>query len=277
VRACAVIRERGPNVKTLRKYAGLYAAFFRASFISELEYRANFLTRILTDIIWYIAQIFAFEVIYSHTDRIGDWNLAQTRVFLGMLFVIDAIYMVVISENLDRFSEKIRKGDLDMMLAKPVSSQFLVSLQRSSTALLGSLLIAVGWLGYSLYRLPDFSPWRLLWLIIMIPSALVVLYCSRFFMASIAVIVTKSESLQFMWYQIYKLGMRPDSIYVPWLKFILMTVLPVAIVASVPARTLLDPPDLVVFLWAPALAVILLTASHYYWRYCLQFYSSASS
>lgn len=262
---------------TLKKYLALYAAFFRASFIADLEYRVNFATRILTDIFWYAAQIIGFEVLYRHTTTIGHWQLPQTRVFLGMLFVIDAIYMILLHDNLDRFSDKVRKGELDLILAKPVNSQFMVSLQRASTALLGNLLIALGWLAFSLWNLESFSPMRLLWLVILIPSGVLVLYAFRFMMASLAVVFARAENLQFLWYQIYKLGMRPDSIYVPWLKIILLTFVPVAVIASVPARALLDPPDVVLFVWSPLLAVLMLWLSSKVWSSCLKRYSSASS
>lgn len=262
---------------TLRKYLGLYAAFFRASFIADLEYRVNFVTRIVTDIFWYAAQIVGFEVLYRHTTKIGDWELPQTRVFLGMLFVVDAIYMVLLHDNLDRFSDKVRKGELDLLLAKPVNSQFMVSLQRASTALLGNLAIALAWLSYSLWHLEGFSWPRLLWLVILIPSGVTVLYGLRFMMASLAVVFARAENLQFIWYQVYKLGMRPDSIYVPWLKMILLTFVPVAVIASLPARALLDPPDVVLFLWSPVLACITVWLSAKVWKSCLKRYSSASS
>lgn len=259
------------------KYLKLYIAFFRASLTADLEYRANFATRIITDIFWYLAQIVAFEVLYQHTDKIGSWNVEQTRVFLGVLFVVDALYMIFISENLDRFSEKIRKGELDLLLAKPVNSQFMVSLQRANTAIIGNLLMGTSWLFWSLAHLPDFSWIRLLWLTFLIPCGLIVTYSCRFFFSATAVVFTKSENLQFMWYQIYKLGMRPDSIYVPWIRVVLMTVFPVAMVASVPARALVDDPQPALFAWSLAVSGILLWLSNRFWRHCLKFYSSASS
>lgn len=262
---------------TARKYAGLYGAFFKASFIADLEYRANFATRIFTDIIWYAAQIYAFEVIYQHTELIGSWNRSQTRVFLGLLFVVDAIYMIFTHDNLDKFSDKVRKGELDLILTKPVNSQFMVSLQRVSTAMIGNLGIALAWLIFSLARLPDFSWWRVLWLVLLIPSGVVILYVSRFVMSSIAILVTRAENVQFIWYQVYKLGMRPDSIYLPWLKTIFLTFVPVSLVASVPSRALMDPPEPLLFLWAPVLSGVLLWLSGKYWTFCLRFYSSASS
>lgn len=264
-------------IKTLKKYAALYASMFKASFIADLEYRANFFSRILTDIFWYVAQILTFEVLYQHTDKIGDWNVYQMRVFLGILFVIDAFYMIIIHENLENLSEKVRKGDLDLLLAKPVNSQFMITLQKANTALFGNLIIGLTWLIYALNGLPDFNFLRLLWLIILIPCSLVVIYSMRFIFSATAVIFTRSENLQFLWWQVYRLGMRPDSMYSPAIKWVLLTVIPVGVIISLPARALLNPPDLFYLAWPIILVPVLLYMTHRFWRFALTFYSSASS
>ncbi|WP_413585557.1 ABC transporter permease [Bdellovibrio sp. HCB274] len=261
----------------LKKYWFLYISMFRASFIADLEYRVNFLTRIVTDIFWYIAQIMTFEVLFMHTQLIGSWNLAQMRVFLGVVFVVDALYMIILSENLDQFSEKVRKGDLDLLLAKPANSQFMISLQKASTPAIGNLAIATSWFIYSMTQLPGFEWIRLFWLIVLIPTGLVALYSMRFTMAATAVIFARSENLQFIWYQIYRLGMRPDSIYVPWLKWALLTALPVGVIASVPAKALLEPASYGLFAWAVVLSVVLIYGTNKFWQFALKNYSSASS
>lgn len=264
-------------MKTLQKYFHLFVAFFRASFVADLEYRANFATRIVTDIIWYAAQIITFEALFRVTDQIGSWNLLQMRVFLGVLFFVDALYMILFSENLDRMSEKVRKGELDLLLAKPVSSQFMISCQRVNTAIIGNLILAVSWLAFALNGLPEFSWLRLLWLLVLVPAGLLSLYAVRFSFCAVALIFTRADNVQYLWYQLYRLGMRPDSIYVPWLKVMILTVLPVAVVASVPSRALLEPPDFALFSWVIVWSFGLLYLSHRFWNYCLKFYGSASS
>jgi ABC-2 type transport system permease protein len=261
----------------LKKYWRLYKSFFKASFIADTEYRANFLARIFGDVFWYLAQIVMFETLYLHTHKIGSWDVHQTRVFLGLLFVADAIYMVIFSDNLDRLTERVRKGEMDLLLAKPVDSQFMLSCQRVNTALLGNLLIASSWLVYSIVRLPGLDPLKLFWLILLIPTGVISLYAVRFMFGATAVIFTKSENLQYMWYQVYKLGMRPDNIYFPWLKFLILTLFPVGIVASVPARAVLDPANYWLFAWAVLWTAVILWLSHKFWHFCLKHYSSASS
>ena len=264
-------------IKNIKKYFSLYGAMFKASFIADLEYRANYFTRLVTDILWYIAQIMTFEVLYQHTDRIGDWDKYQMRVFLGLLFIIDALYMIVIHENLENITEKVRKGDLDLLLAKPVNSQFMLTLQKANTAIFGNLILALSWFFYALTGLPDFNYERLLWMLILIPCSLAVIYSIRFMFSATAVIFTRSENLQFLWWQIYKLGMRPDSMYTLYIKFAVLTVLPVGVIVSVPARALLNPPELSYLLWPLVLAPILIYGTHRFWNYALKFYSSASS
>jgi ABC-2 type transport system permease protein len=92
-----------------------------------------------------------------------------------------------------------------------------------------------------------------------------------------AVIFTRSENLQFLWWQVYRLGMRPDSMYFPWLKWTLLTAIPVGVIVSIPARALLNPPDLFYLLWPLFLAPFLIYLSHRFWNFSLKFYSSASS
>jgi ABC-2 type transport system permease protein len=270
-------QELRQKMKTLKKYLSLYVSFFKASFIADLEFRANFILRVVTDVFWYLAQIITFESLYRFTKLIGSWNLEQTRVFLGIVFIVDGIYMILFHDNLDKISDRVRKGEMDLLLAKPVNSQFMISLGRASTVLIGNLMVGISYFIWALSGYSNFSPWSLLWLLILIPCGLICFYSIRFFIASTSVIFTRSENLQYLWYQIYRLGLRPDSIYAPWLKFILLTFLPVGVIASVPARALLDPPNLWLFAWVVFLAASLLYISHRFWNFCMRHYTSASS
>jgi ABC-2 type transport system permease protein len=261
----------------MKKYFSLYWAFLRASFTADLEFRANFAVRILTDIIWYVAQIVSFEMLFNYTENIGAWNRGEMRIFLGVLFIVDAIYMLVFSVNVDLLSESVRKGSLDLLLTKPVHSQFMISCQRAATAYLGNLLLGAAWLAWALWHHEGFQPWRLLWLAATIPTGVIIFYSLRFFFSASAVIFTRAENLQHLWYHLYKLGLRPDNIYAPWLKYVVLTAVPVGLIASVPARLLLGTAAPIMALWCLAVAAICLVLSNLFWNYALRHYTSASS
>lgn len=264
-------------MKTILKYFRIYQQMFKTSLIADLEYRANFFTQIFSDTLWYASQIVTFEVLYLHTDKIGDWGLPEMRIFLGLVFIIDALYSIVFFDNLDNFSEKVKKGDLDLILSKPVNAQFMVSLQKANTSLFGNLLLGSGWFIYAISIYPDFQMLRLLWLLLLIPCSLTIMYTIRFFFACLCVIFTQAQNLQFVWWQLYRLGLRPDSIYPMKLRIFLLTIFPIATLISVPARALINPADFSYLLLPIIIAPLFLYFSHRFWRFSLKFYSSASS
>ena len=264
-------------MKTFRKYFSLYLGFFRASLAVDLEFRANFLARIVTDIFWYLAQVLSFELIFNFTDQIGGWSRADARVFLGVLFVIDAFIMITIQTNLDNLSESVRKGSLDLLLSKPVNSQFMVSLKYVSTAHLGNLLLGISWLAWACAQKNDLSIIRLLWLLPGVPCGVIIYYSFRFPFNAVALLSGSATNLQYLFYHIYRLGMRPDNIYPSWLKYTVLTILPMGLIASVPTRLLLGTASWWLGLWAAAVAAISLWGSTLIWKSALRRYSSASS
>ena len=262
----------------IRKYLGLFAAFFRASLTADLEFRANIAIRVCTDFMWYAAQISTFEVLYRQTTTIGTWTVGEVRVFLGILFLVDAIYMVLFHDNMDHLSEKVRRGDLDLLLAKPINSQFMMSTQRMAPAYVINSLICISYLLWSFAHLEVARPWwGLLWLFVLVPCGTMIVYCGRFFFSAMALIFTRAEYLGYLWYQLYRLGMRPDSIYFPWLKYLLLTAFPVGLIASVPSRAVLFPAEPLLFVWTILVTALFIFLTTRFWRMALRQYSSASS
>jgi len=262
----------------MRRYLRIFIGLFKVSAIAELEYRLNFVVKIATDVIWYGAQIVLFEILFSHTKNISGWTIESTRVFMGILFMVDSLFMLFIENNLSQLSAKVRQGDLDLILVKPVSSQFMLSLQKMSPSYICNLLLVLGWLTWSLSLMPQPVPWeRLLVLLISVPCAVAITYSLRLFFAATAIIFTHSENINYVWYQLYRLGMRPDSIYPRWLRYLVWTIIPVAFIGSIPARLVIETPNLGLILASIGVASLALFLSTRYWRFTLRFYSSASS
>lgn len=264
-------------VKNVVKYLGLYKAFFKASFVADLEYRLNFVILVIGEFIWYSTQLILFEVLYRHTTIIGDWNIHQMRVFIFLVLFIDSIYMILWDPNFSTFTENVRKGTLDLLLMKPVNSMFMLSSQRISVSHLPCFIITFAGLIWALNQLPDFNWFKLLWLFLLIPAGLSVIFCGRFALNSTSIIFTRADFLQYIWYSVFRLGLRPDAIYSGFLRILLIFVVPFAMVASIPARILLEPTQIWMIAWALVLPFILFYLLKKYWRFCLKYYSSASS
>lgn len=261
----------------IRKYLGLYQAFFKASFAADLEYRLNFVFLVIAEFVWYSTQLILFEVLYRHTNIIGEWNVHQMRVFLFLVLFVDSIYMILWDPNFTAFTDNVRKGSLDLLLMKPINSMFMLSSQRISVSHIPCFFITAGGLVWALSQLDSFNWFKLTWLIFLIPSGLSVIFCGRFALNCSSILFTRADFLQYVWYSMFRLGLRPDAIYSGFLRFILIFVVPFSMIASIPARILLEPIQPWMLLWSIVLPFLLFTLLKKYWKFCLRHYSSASS
>ncbi len=264
-------------LQKIQKYLGLYKAFFKVSLVAELEYRLNFVILIVAEFIWYSTQLILFEVLYRHTKIIGDWNIDQMRVFIFLVLFVDSIYMILWDPSFTVFTENVRKGTLDFLLTKPINSMFMLSSQRISVSHLPCFVVTLFGLCWALFQLPEFNWFKLLWLLILIPSGLSVIFCGRFALNATSIIFVRADFLQYIWHSIFRLGLRPDAIYSGFLRVILIFVVPFAMVASIPTRILLEPTQGWMIAWALILPFILFYLLKKYWKFCLKYYSSASS
>lgn len=259
------------------RYLDLWCSFLKASWISDLEYRTNIVVKVLGELIWYLTQLSVFEVLYTHTQSISGWDVRAMRVFMGSLFLVDNIYMILCAENMESFNSFVRKGELDLYLVKPVNSQFMVSFRKVSVVYLLNLVLILGYLGWTTTQLDHvvlFTTY-LAYVFLVICGA-VCYYSLRFLFATISVVLQDAGSMQFIWHQLFRLATRPDPIYPSYLRFLVLTLFPVGFFASVPSRVLVEGPTMEL-LWAPIMAGSLLWVSHLGWERALKKYSSASS
>jgi ABC-2 type transport system permease protein len=138
----------------VKKYFNLYRAFFRTSLVADLEFRMNFVLLIFGEFIWYSTQIVLFEVLYKHTKMLAGWNLQQMRVFIFLALFVDSIYMILWDTNFSKFADDLRRGNLDLILTKPVNSMFITTSQKISISHLPCFFITASGLIWALNQIP---------------------------------------------------------------------------------------------------------------------------
>lgn len=257
---------------SLKKMLILEGALFKLSAIADLQVPFNLGLQFVNDILWYLLQIILFESIYLHVNNLGGWGLPEMRVFLGMLFFVDALQMILFSYNFDVFSEKIVHRDLDLLLLRPVSSQQLMTSQKLQCGFLLNAVFALSWLLWSLSLLPEGFPWtRSLLILIVVPAALSIFYSTRLIFCTVALLMTRAEHFHELYFTFFKIGQRPDQLYGPSIRYLILLVIPVGMIASFPTRVFVDPTDS----WAlPALlaAAASLFAANRFWRWSVKRY-----
>jgi ABC-2 type transport system permease protein len=260
------------------RYFRLYACFLRFSFSRAMEFRLDFGFRIVMDMVWYVVNFLFFWVLFRHTTLLGGWTYDQTLVFMGGVFVSDALHMTIFSNNMWWLPFLINKGDLDFYLVRPVSSLFFVSLREFAANSFVNLLMAVGVLGWALARHPGplgAGPVALFLGCLLVGVFLQYLLNILFLMP--AFWMHTSHGLREIYFSLIETMTRPAGIFTGWVRRILVTLLPFAVIVSFPTRALFEGDR-----WPVVLHMVGVTAAGFLavlavWRAGVKSYVSASS
>jgi ABC-2 type transport system permease protein len=264
----------------LRKYGEVYAIMLRNSLIREMSFKANFLLWMLVELLWFLGQIVFIEVIFAYADRIGDWSKWEVVLLIGTHQIIGQIFQAIAYANVVNIPELVRTGKMDFLLLLPVDAQFAASLKQFGLDNLVNALVGVAFVIFSLWKLALMpSALQVALYLVAILLGVVIHYCIMLALASASFWIVRSQGLIHGYYSLFSIGRYPDSIFRGIFKFFFSWMIPVIIVANVPARVLARAAGIPAagILQLLAVAALLFLATRWLWRVALRRYSSASS
>jgi ABC-2 type transport system permease protein len=261
----------------ISRYAHVFATQLKNNFVREAVYRSNFLTMLVVDLVWIGVEFTLFTVIYANTPTLAGWTKEQVFFFLGIFFASDALFTTFFQRNFWNFSDLVNKGELDILLTKPVNAVFLALTRWMSLTSIFNLFLGIG-IAIRYAEPAGFEggwKWALLpfWLLFGLVSALLI----RFAFSIWIFWTDRSWAISRLYYQFFNFATKPDGIFPIAIRYSIMTFIPFAFIGSVPTRALLHGLTASEYL----LLVIVLSAffafDSFFWRRGLRRYQSASS
>ena len=252
----------------------------RNSLIREMSFKANFILWMLVEVLWFLGQIVFFSIIFGSINQIGDWSKWEVVLLVGTHQIIAQLFQAFFFVNVANIPELVRTGRLDSLLVLPIDSQFAVSskqfgLDSVVNAALGGVVVVV-----SLTRLgvaPE--PLHILLYLVAIGFGVAIHYSIMLNLAAVSFWIVRAQGLVYGYFNFLNIARYPDVIYPRLFRWIFSWIIPVVIVANIPARVLIkslgQPLPLMVQMIAASL--IIFWSSRLFWRFALKHYSSASS
>jgi ABC-2 type transport system permease protein len=260
------------------RYVRLYLHFLRFSISRAFEFRVDFYFRVVMDCVYYAVSIGFFAVLYTKTGVVGGWTVDQAYIFACGYMLVDAIQMTVFANNMWMLPIFVNKGDLDYYLVRPVSSLFFLSLREFAANSFVNLVIASGLLAWALARYPEpLGATRVVVFVLMLLNGAFVTYVLRLLFITPVFWLHSGRGLDELNFTIEKLAERPHQIYTGWLRGLLLTFVPFALLSSVPSHALFSGLTLEGLLHMTAVTAGLFAVAVWFWRRGLRVYSSASS
>lgn len=266
------------------RYLRLYLAFARFGLATEMSFRVNFVIKVCVELLWLGILIVFYELIFAQTDSVAGWDRSRYLFFIGCHYALSGVIEAFFLENCTGFAEMVRTGDLDLYLLKPIDEQFLITCRTVDWSTMPNILQGAGVMTYALASMPDwtFDPVRAVAFVVLFGCAVAMSYSFLLMLSSTAVWLVRNQSLMEMWWLFTTLMRYPREIFetTAWafpVGWVFTFVVPILLVVSVPAETMvraLDPKFVAVMLVA---AVVLVAVSRAFFRRALSSYRSASS
>jgi ABC-2 type transport system permease protein len=261
----------------MKRYLKVLSIFYKAAILTDLEYRANFVTNVLLSLLGGAGTVAALVIFFLHTDRIGDWSFHEALIVLGLFQLFIGLVDTFITPNVSDFTEHIRTGTMDFILTKPLNSQFHASLRKINIWRFVDALIGMGLIVYALAHLPSPSIAQVLMFVILAVCATIMLYALVMLLITSAFWFVQLENVMELIFTFYEAGRFPVTIFPAWMRAVLTFVVPVAFITTVPAAVVLGRLNAEFVLYSIGIAAILFGACVLFWRYAVRHYSSASS
>ena len=255
----------------------IYRVFLTSSLVRELEFRANFIAKIFQNMLWVAWFLMVLLVIYRNTNNIAGWGRGEGFILGATTFLISAVFGLLFRSLLE-VPEMIRLGTLDFVLTKPVDPQFWASTRRFNFDQLGSLIAGSVMLIYGLGQFGG-SVSSAQWggYAVLFFCAVAVFYSMNLIFMTMSVWFVRVDNLWVLSETALDVSRYPADIFGAAAQRVLVYYVPLAFLATVPARQIVRGLDLGMVALGLFWAIIALVGSRLFWLRSLRSYSSASS
>ena len=226
-------------MKELRRYLRILFHFARIGVIRKSQFRFEFWTQVVMDILWYSTHILVFEVLFLHAPNIAGWTKADIRVFLGFLFISDAFMMMWLGQAW-HFPMDLKDGKLDPVRVRPANPIFLYFFRSFSLEAIFNMTIAASYLLYAL--ISHGCEWSMTNVAILCAGVATAFYVQIVLTVLFAIpefLFLNSDISRFLRESFGAVQDRPLDIFSRRVKLFFLTAIPIGAIAQVPAGMIL--------------------------------------
>lgn len=266
--------------KGIKKYFKIFLHLQKIGIMSRTAYKVNFLILSIAVLLQVFFSLFFIKIIFGFLDNIAGWGYFEALIVVATYMLVDGL-MWNLFAHFSAITRHVRNGTLDGILVKPIDSQFLVSVWRGDledavrvVSSLGVLVYAVNNLGINGFELFVNS----ILYIFLVFNALIIVYSINVFVKSVVFWVVEGMAFYHLTDSLFRMTQYPSDIFFHKIaKVFTLTVIPLAFMATVPAKILARGFDAWLIIGSFVVAGIFFAASRKFWLFALKNYSSASS
>lgn len=261
--------------KIFKRYTKIYLLMARYAFVSWLSKRSTLVIFLIGKLIRYSFYFIFLYFLVMKSDGIMGYSPNQI-IFFTLTFLLIDVLSQFLFRNVYTFRQLVIKGDLDLILVKPVNPLFRILFGGSDLIdfiTIPPIIFIVGY--YGLLLEPTFI--HFLYYIILLINGLIISGAFHIFVLGFGVITTEVDHMVMIFRDVSSMARFPVDIYKEPIKSLLTFVVPIGIMATLPAKALYGMVGFFGTLSALVFGISMFYLSIKFWNFSLKKYTSASS
>lgn len=264
------------SLKRVLWYIKLWLVFARISLQSQLEYRLNFISGVCIEIAYMLIKLIYLVVVTSSKTKIGFLTPDMVMLFIGIYIFMTGIWMFFSGVNW--MPGKVISGQMDLLMTKPGSLQFLQTLGTFDFALAipnvvaGIVLVCISWgrvgIPINITMIGGFVYFLL--------SGIILTYTFALIPALLVFWVTSINGVFTFYAAIWDFNTMPMELYPKIVKQIGTFIIPVFIITNWSGLFVLDSLSTLQIIWGIILPSIVFIMTRILWNRSIRRYVSAN-
>ncbi|HWT74238.1 MAG TPA: ABC-2 family transporter protein [Mobilitalea sp.] len=254
-------------------------ALIRMKLSKMMVFRLTFFGVVFVDGTLFLMQLLMYQAIYSQVDTIGGWTRGEMIIFIGTFSLINALNMSIFFFGTYDIPNKIKNGDLDHYLTKPVNPLLRLTFESVDP---GSIPLAIASIVLILYGVKNLeikaTPVRFIAYFLFVLLMTLLWYDLQMIVRTIPFFTISAANIARMGDTVLELCMKlPGTLFHGVYKVLFYLVLPYGIMATIPTQFIAGQLTPLGILYGIFIVVIFTGFTLWFWRFGLRHYKSASS
>ncbi|HWY79648.1 MAG TPA: ABC-2 family transporter protein [Candidatus Sulfotelmatobacter sp.] len=265
-------------IAIMNQYIRVYKTFLRLNILKLFVYRADLFSSIIAHTIWSSFTIIQMLLLTSKTSYVFGWSRNDLLVLAAMYNIVYSFFYMFFSRGFGEFSTTIHVGRLDGVLIKPISSQFLMTTLYITYTHGIRLILGIGFLVYMLSIMHvHITLLLMVGFMFIIFFSVMIIYSYWMLIMTLTIWFPKLSNLSELLYQVNSVAKFPQEIYKGASVYLLLTLFPLTLIVVTPVKYLLQKAFFSDILLLVIFACGMVFFSHFFWKFALRFYTSASA
>ena len=247
--------------------------------IKTMAFRFSFFGVTIVDGSLFFVQLLMFSALYSQVESIGGWEKSQVLFFIGTFSLINALNMTLYFFGVITIPNKIRSGQLDLYITKPINSLFYLSFEDINLGSFPLVLASIGILIYATMGMNiQITALKIIVYIFLVIFMTILYYDMEVILRTIRFFVIQANTIDQIEGELLELCFKiPGVLFKGGFKVVFYLILPYGIMATLPTQFFKGTLELSGFLYAIGITLFFTAFTLWFWKLGLKNYKSAGS